>query len=225
MKLAICDDNEKERLEVAQIIKRHRPAWRCECFESGEALLDSYENGAMYDLVFLDIYMKLLNGLETAKALRRHDTHAALVFLTTSRDFAVESYQVQALSYLLKPIGEDALLDTLSRFETAFHPKSILIGERLFVARDIAYLESQDKKVVLHFKDKSRAELTAKLDEVERKLFACFLRCHRSFAVNMDAVSRVDGREFVLSTGERVPMRRQDAAELTARYFAYVTSL
>ncbi len=223
MRIAICDDCDKDREAVGGILRKEKPEWKITCFESGEDLLEAFEDGGLYDLIFLDIYMKWMDGMETARALRAKGLHTALVFLTTSSDFAVASYDVNALSYLLKPVEHIKMQELLRKFEENYRPKQICIGNRLYIVRDILYFESQDKKVNIYFKDNTHATLTAKLGDVEQQLVGgSFLRCHRSFIVHMDAVSRVDGGAFVLSTGARIPMRQQDIAKLTQQYFRYV---
>ncbi|MEG2624033.1 MAG: LytTR family DNA-binding domain-containing protein, partial [Clostridia bacterium] len=152
MNVAICDDDLRDGAQLKAILAARRREWRYESYASGEALLDACVRGAGFDLIFLDVFMDGMSGMEAAHALRRLDSRAALVFLTNSRDFAVESYEVEALSYLVKPIDEVKLMDVLRRFETTWRPKSILIGDRLFVVKDIVYMESKDKKVQFAFR-------------------------------------------------------------------------
>ncbi|MEG2136878.1 MAG: LytTR family DNA-binding domain-containing protein, partial [Clostridia bacterium] len=170
MNVAICDDDLRDGAQLKAILAARRREWRYESYASGEALLDACVRGAGFDLIFLDVFMDGMSGMEAAHALRRLDSRAALVFLTNSRDFAVESYEVEALSYLVKPIDEVKLMDVLRRFETTWRPKSILIGDRLFVVKDIVYMESKDKKVQFAFRGGSFAQITARLDEVEAQL-------------------------------------------------------
>lgn len=225
MKITICDDAPKEQQAVLDLLYRHRPQWQATCFASGEDLIDAVSDDKAFDLIFLDIYMGLLNGIETATALRAQGRYIPIIFLTTSRDFAVESYQVEALSYLVKPLDEGQFLAAIHRFETSFRPRQIRLGNQLVAVDDVLYLESQDKKVVAYLKDGTTATWTAKLDDVEEQLVGRqFLRCHRSFLINMDAVSRVAGRKFLLSNWVEIPIRRQDVGEIVERYYQYITN-
>ncbi len=225
MKIAVCDDNPREQQGIVELLYRHRPQWQATCFSSGEDLIEAVGDDKAFDLIFLDIYMHRLSGMETAEALRSMGCHTALVFFTTSRDFAVESYQVEALSYLVKPVEERQFLAVLHRFETSYRPRQIRLGNQLVAVDHILYLESQDKKVVAYLKNGTSTTWTAKLDDVEEGLMGKqFLRCHRSFLINMDAVSRVSGGKFLLSNRMEIPIRRQDVAEITQRYYQYITS-
>lgn len=117
MKVALCEDNQHERDYTKYMIYRFRPNWHIIEYKSGEDLIDAYENGKFYDIIFLDIYMDQLNGMDTAKLLRTKGINTAIVFLTSSADFAIESYEVRALSYLLKPITFEKFQELLEILE------------------------------------------------------------------------------------------------------------
>lgn len=224
MKIAICDDYPRTQQELIASLKAHKPTWKISIFKSGEDLIRTISEENYFDLIFLDIYMDKLNGIETAKALRNLSCYTAIIFTTTTRDFAVESYQVEALSYLVKPISERDLLIALARFEKHFHPSQVRLGNQLFPVPDVLYLESQDKKVIAHFRKGDTIEWTAKLSDVEHSLIgAQFLRCHRSYIINMDAVNSIISGSFQLSNGTKVPIRRQNVKEITNHYYRYIT--
>ncbi len=224
MKIAICDDYPKTQQELISVLKAHKPTWKMSIFKSGEDLIRNISDENFFDLIFLDIYMDKLNGIDTAKTLRNMSCHTAIIFTTTTRDFAVESYQVEALSYLLKPISETELLIAIARFEKHFHPAQVRLGNQLFPVPEVLYLESQDKKVIAHFRNEDTIEWTAKLNDVEPTLIGPqFLRCHRSFIINMDAVNNIISGAFQLSDGVKIPIRRQNVKEITNRYYRYIT--
>ena len=113
MLAAICDDDNTDRILVGKILqekmKNRREPLTIEYFECGEDLVEKYESGKQkYDLLILDIYMKYMDGMDAAKRIRRYDRNAAIIFLTTTPDYAVESYEVRATDYLLKPVSEGA---------------------------------------------------------------------------------------------------------------------
>lgn len=108
MKIAIVDDLELDAEQLSHLIlsymKEHRiPAAVPEIFSNGETFLASFTAGS-FDIVFLDIYMDGLSGMETARKIRALDASCRIVFVTTSPDFAVDSYDVNAAFYLLKPV-------------------------------------------------------------------------------------------------------------------------
>ena len=108
MRIAVCDDNAVFLQNAVQLIERWG-AERCVpievCpFENGDALIAA-NAAARFDVIFLDILMPMLSGMDTARELRQHDSAVRILFLTASPEFALESYEVKAQGYLLKPVA------------------------------------------------------------------------------------------------------------------------
>ena len=207
MRIALCDDDEAQREKLKAAVDRHlvsrgyRP--RYEEYAGGGPLVAA-----------------------VARKLREHDPTVPLVFLTVSREHAVESYEVQATSYLVKPAEPRKLAAVLDRVLPAASPRlAFRVGSarRYFDYRDIAYLESRDHAVLLHQADGSCHRSLAKLDDVADELRdPRFLRCHRSFVVNMDFI--VDVRnDFILRDGTCVPVRVKERRKMHEAYYRYFT--
>ena len=155
MLAAICDDDKTDRILVGKILqekmKNRREPLTIEYFECGEDLVEKYESGKQkYDLLILDIYMKYMDGMDAAKRIRRYDRNAAIIFLTTTPDYAVESYEVRATDYLLKPVSEGRMVEALNHFLEEHYPKvrqSLLMisgsSGRRIAYDDILYIESR----------------------------------------------------------------------------------
>ncbi|MEA5020178.1 MAG: LytTR family DNA-binding domain-containing protein [Gordonibacter sp.] len=228
MKIAICDDMSSQREALRKVLS----AWAFsrnvsfdiyEFTDGSDILEQSTVVLRTFDLIFLDIYMGQTNGIDTARALRERGVESSLVFLTASSDFAIEGYEVSALSYLVKPVRLEAFNAMMARFLQQYRPKSLFLGDRLFVIDDIVYAESNLKIVSFHFKDGAVAHVREKLDVVESRLTErSFLRCHKSYIVNMNYVARVKGGSFITTLEEIVPMRQKDAADLRKTYFEYL---
>ena len=229
-KIAVCDDVEVERY----VLKRQLMSYfqltgaKAEIREyvSGESLLADIEEGYIWpDLIFLDIYMGNLNGMDTARHLREMGVEAPIVFLTASPDFAVESYEVEAAGYLLKPAQEQqthAILQKLLREETR---KRISVKcKRQFrypYVDDMVYLESDRHTVRIHMTDGSELVTVDKLGELEKKIDdARFMRCHQSYLVNMAHIADV-AEDFIMSTGACVPIRVRGRREVVDAYNEY----
>lgn len=235
LKLAICDDMPQEREALRRFLESYfaQAGYEYEITEymCGEPLAADYEDGdGDFDLIFLDIFMGELNGLETAKKIRGHNETVPIVFLTTSPDFALEGYEVRAMGYLLKPLVQEkavALLDHFLREEYAESQKSLLIREGTHVMRlthrEIVYIASSNAVLLLHTEKGETHRLYRKLGELEAELGGFgFLRCHQSFLVNLEHVSETVQSEFMMSDGARVPIRRQDAKKMRDAYFEYL---
>ena len=119
LRIAVIDDLERDARQLADQISTymstHRiPADTPEIFPGGEEFLAGFIPG-VYDIIFLDIYMNGINGMETAKKIRLWDTSCHIIFVTTSSDFAVDSYEVKATYYLIKPTTEEQVSKALDR--------------------------------------------------------------------------------------------------------------
>lgn len=231
MRIALCDDDGAQRRELRAAVDRHLVArgyrTRFEEYAGGGPLVAEVAAGAdPFDLVFLDVYLEGEDGIAVARKLREHDPSVPLVFLTVSREHAVESYEVQATGYLVKPADPRKLAAVLDRVLPATSPRlAFRVGSarRYFDYRNIVYLESRDHAVLLHRSDGSCHRSLAKLDDVADELRdPRFLRCHRSFIVNMDFI--VDVRDdFILRDGTCVPVRVKERRKMHEAYYRYFT--
>ena len=119
MKIAICDDE----VAVSEVTKSLLQQWAIHqsislsvhCYENGDALILA-QKSECFDLIFLDVLMPLLNGIDTAKELRRQNQNVPIIFLTSSKEFAFDSYEVKALQYLLKPVSPNQLWSIMDDF-------------------------------------------------------------------------------------------------------------
>lgn len=228
MRIAICDDVSAQREALRKILRvwafsKNVPLDIFEFADGSEILEKNTAFLRALDLIFLDIYRGQINGIDTARALRERDVESSLVFVAASSHYAIEGYEVSALSYLVKPVRLESFNATMERFLQRYRPRSLFLGDRLFVMDDIVYAESSLKIVSFHFKDGTVAEVREKLDVVGSRLIGhSFLRCHKSYIVNMNYVVRVEGGSFVTTLEETVPMRQKDAADLRKTYFEYL---
>lgn len=229
MRIALCEDDEAQAEALRSAVERHLAARgmraRLDGFRDGNRMIDAVrEGGEPFSLVFLDVYLENSNGISTARALRGIDPAVPIVFLTVSREHAVESYEVHAADYLIKPVDPAAIARTLDRILPAVPPRlAFRVGpsRRFFAYGDIAYLESRDHAVLLHTVDGACHRGLAKLDDVQEELRdARFLRCHRSCIVNMDHIADVRD-DFILRDGTCVPVRVKERRKMHDAYYRY----
>ena len=213
MKIAIVEDEAALANELKQQLQR-LAEYEIIQYESGEQFLFDCAFSS-FDLVFMDIQMKQMNGLETAKALRQSDPHVAIVFLTNDPGFVFEGYEVDAIRYWLKPIDPRKLQQLLTTL-TIDQPYLLWNqnGELLkLYEADIYYLESDGHYVLCHHKQGVYRRKSSFKEECER-LSAAFLFCHRSYFVNLDHLYalRKDGLE--LDTHILLPVSRSCRGQL-----------
>lgn len=217
MLVAVCEDDKEERQEICGYIEAfcQKNGYACDLrsFDRGEALLGGTEEG--FDLVFLDIYLPGMSGIDTARALRARMPGCVLVLVTVSTQHALEGYEVEAVTYVVKPLSAEKMDKALALVRRVFDEHSRIIrvpaqgGPLELPLLEIRYVEVYDKAALFHLPG---GTVTARipLDEVERELGgAPFLRCHRSYIVNLTYVTGIEEERFLLREGDAVPIRRR----------------
>lgn len=228
--IVVCDDVEIERLLLKEILCQYFEEINEEVsiveYDSGETLIADVEEGYVaMDLLFLDIYMKKLNGMETARKLRQIQCKVPIIFLTASPDYAIESYEVQASGYLLKSFSKEKLMKLLNRILKTDMKRRVAIKNRRQYrypcTDDIMYIDSDKHNVTLHLSDGSEIITVDKLGEIEKRINEKrFLRCHQSYLVNMDYIKDVED-DFIMEDGTLVPIRVRGRKEILDTYYDY----
>lgn len=195
-------------------------------FRSGEEFLASWKPGA-YDLIVLDIFMDGMNGMDTAREIRRTDRDVRIVFATTSNEFASESYEVNACYYLHKPFGKERVKAMLDRIDLAQIEKmrTVQLPDGTAVRlRDIIYADYAAHCTVLHCKNGKNISLRANFSEIESLLCAypCFFIPSKGLIVNFHEVTSRNADTFTMSDGSRIPISRRKAKEVTDAYSTFL---
>lgn len=236
LNIAICDDMEMDRKHIEGLIQDYCTSLNCEIsimtFSSGEEINKHYiyEN-SRFDIIFLDIYMGGDNGIKTAQMIREVDMLVKIIFITTSVEHALDSFSVFPFNYLVKPIKKEIFNKV---FENAIltidkeKQKSITVKMddqiHTIFYKDIKYLDSAGKKINIHTKN-TIIHFYSKLDDVEAAIGdERFLRCHKSFLVNMDFISSVEDYSFILMDRIEVPIKQRAYANIKRRYYTYLTN-
>ncbi len=235
MRIAICDDDRQLLLQIRQLVDEYLSCSFVEgkvevsSFESSAHLIDQIESGKHFDIFLLDVIMPGTNGIELATAIRSNDPVAKIVFLTSSSEFAVESYSVEAFSYLLKPIQKDKLFSVL---EKAF--KGICIGQKQFILvktppflskvffDELVYVEVLGRTVCLHQKGGITLESTSAFSQIEADLLVDkrFIKPHRSYVVNLDYVKDLSHYGFTTTSGIFIPVSRNVLKNVKQAYIS-----
>lgn len=219
LRIGICDDSADARIALRAALERaldRRRSGEASFFEfsSGEGLLRWMEKHAgELDLVFLDVEMGDLDGMETARRLRAADEGLQLVFVTGYTDYVFDGYAVGALGYLMKPPKPEQLDGVLDRGLEA----RLREGDAAFICRSGETLYRIPKKTILYFAS-DRRQVTCvsanrtyvfygKLDDVERTVGEDFVRVHQRYLVRTAAVDRMEGSQVFIGE-ETIPVSR-----------------
>lgn len=226
MKIAICDDEEYYLNRIYQYMCEE-PDCSSECFNASSALLKKYEAGERYDILFLDIQMEPMNGIELAKEIRHFDANVIIVFMTSYLEYAPAGYEVNAFRYLLKPISYDDISHVMSdiREKNRALQKVIFKApqcELILNIDDILFFETDDKETTIHYSTDTfviRKGLNELLSELPQLLF---FRIHRKYVVNLSRVREYDEKHLTLDSGQTLPISRRKSSEFRKELKNYI---
>lgn len=235
MRVALCDDEEQQLAQTEAVLAEYgalRSALplTVTSFTSGITLLEHMRNKEGFDLYLLDMIMPGENGIELGEEIRALDQVGPIVYLTSSPDFAVDSYRVKAADYLLKPVKKDRLFRTLDETAAALARKQwefVTIKTREGLRRVpldfVVYAELVGRCVHYRLSDGTTVEgmsLRGAFQEAVAPLltYPQFLLCAASFLVNLDFVEMVEQGGLRLVDGGRLPLSRALRAQVTNRW-------
>ena len=223
MNVLICDDIRDEGLELA--IRSSGFRTKCHYFSRASGVLSHIEAGAKVDVCFLDINMPEMNGIELARQIRRiekdRNTEAhEIVFVSASNEYAAESFEVNAFSYLLKPLMPRKVKSILQRIIGIKRAKDlsgipILTKNmtRFLYFHEISFIEVMNYRVYFHLVDGTHFAITSTLGALLPKIVEDrrFAQCHRSFVVNMNDTKIIQDNFVVMHSGKQIPISRKYA--------------
>lgn len=227
-RIAICDDRDEDAA-FAQHILEHWAAARqtvvyTEHFPSAESFLFRYEEDKAWDILLLDIEMGTMDGITLARRLRAENDSVQIIFITGYADFMSEGYDVSALHYLIKPVREDKLFAVLDRASVRKAAPVLLLpvdGEMLRLPlSEIHYIEAFSHKVSIVTRE-TTFQSKQTISEMAQQLDDSFLRCHRSYLVNLRHIARLSKTEIVLDSGQKLPLSRSAAPHVHKAFVSY----
>lgn len=240
--IALCDDEAAELKKTEKLLSDYEKEhcgldFRIRRFENADGLLSSVtEENYIPDMIFMDIYMpdesgaSYPRGIEAAKKLRSMDYGGKIVFLSTSREHALEAFDVDAIQYIVKPVSENkmfSVLDGLLKDIEEEREKYILLEiERKLVrvpVNDIVYCEAQGKTQCLYLADGTHCILRMTMAEIYEQLspYQEFVRVGAGFVVNLDRMVSLDAKEVHMENGMKIYLPRGAHRTLREQYFRY----
>ena len=225
MHIMICDDEAAIREQMKQLILKEDENAVIHEVASGEELLQSTQ----MDILFLDIQMEGMNGLDIAKRLRKAGWTMPVIFITGIKDYVFDAFEVEALGYLLKPIDEEKFLQVYRRAaaklekESSEEPLLFTTQKMTYSIKpsQIFYVENDRKKVNLHTAD-GVVILYSSMQEMEKRLGEGFFRCHRGFLVNLAHIAGYNGDSIRVDNGDTVYLARDKYHVFTKVYAEYL---
>lgn len=231
MKAAIIDDMERCRKDLKTCLCRYlnehyageTPTIRE--FSSGEEFLSHFQPEA-WDVIFIDQYMEGLSGIDTARRIRERDRLAALVFVTTSKSHAIESYGVRACGYLVKPYDYGGFENTmeLAGVEKIRGARFIWVEQEKILLREILWCDKDEHYTQIHTDRRGVLRFRLPFGVLVRLLvpYPQFLPCYKGCMVNAQRVERIDALAFLMDNGASVSFARREKKKLEGLYSSYL---
>lgn len=228
--IAICDD-EKDFVEhlTGLLLQYSRDTGReikITAYFDGMELIEKYDT--TIDLIFLDICMKMVNGLHAAERIRQMDENVGIIFLTTLTQYGLEGYKYQATNYIIKPLKYVRLKSEMDKFirrRQKDETPSLVIandtGKYKVSLKSIRYIETYNRNLMFHTENENIICYKS-MKEVEKQLAdRSFVRCHTSYIVNLFYVKGIKKLDIELNTGETIPVSQPKRKEFMERLADY----
>ena len=232
MQIGICDDQKEIREMMMDKVKAFYPTEHIQSYPSGQALLDALH---LPDILFLDIQMPKMNGMETARELRKRNQQMIIIFVTVTQDYVFQSFDVGAFHYLVKPFDDAKFAEVLQNAVKQFqereryrmHSKkelpSLMVtakGEHIIIPlENIVYAEVFNRKITIHTID-TDIEYYGKMKELEEKTGDDFFRSHRAYLINFHYIRKYDATTIYLQKGQAL-IAKQNYQDFVKSYLRF----
>lgn len=239
MKITICDDTLSDLTNTETVIKKYAKRNNIiidiEKHNHPASLINQVSfKPEEYRIFFLDIVMQK-NGIDVAKEIRNYCKDAIIVFTTSSKEFAIDAFEVNAYHYLLKPLNQKKVFECIDKiihltlnttpnvFQIKTNDKNILTID----VKDVSYIESISRRIAIHLKNEEvimSTSLRAKfLESIPFDYENCnFINCHASYIVNMNDIKGISDKSFTLKNGENIPISKNLFSQVKKTYIQYL---
>ena len=228
IRIAIVDDEKVIREQIKKLVEKKQNDCEIDTYGTGEDLLKA---DSVYDIIFLDIQMNGMNGIDTARALRQKADNTVLIFITSVKEYVFDAFDVATFHYLIKPIEENKFWEVCDRAVLEVTKKKQNPSGQIFIKTrsqsitleqsDVLYIESRAKKVEIHTKT-NIVEAYAAISELEKQLVGSFYRCHRGYLVNMAFIAGYENDSITLNNGETIILSKDKYSEFVKVYMRYL---
>ena len=232
--VAMCDDNINELSNMVHLLNDYRTSKHLNCdyavFQNGFDLVSALEKGKTFDLYCLDIIMPAFMGIELAKEIRLYDKNAPILFFTSSPEFALESYSVNAVNYVLKPLTRGKFFGTLDmvlermriQSDDALIVKSNEGIQRILLS-NLVYAEVMGRTIFYYLLSGKVIKCAGSFASVTESLLMhrCFMKPHRSYIVNMRYIDTIENNKIMLQIVSSIPIAQGKTREMKELYLAF----
>ena len=231
--IVVCDDEKcmsnKIKKLAEDFFRKKKTDISIVEYSSGEELLKSNER---IDILFLDIGMQGMDGIETGRMLRAHGYNGFLVFITVLKEMVFQSFEVQPFDYLVKPVQEEHFEKTMERLfhsiQDRLSPEKVNLlvqkgcESNIISFQDIICCEIIDRKVYLYLASGEIIDYYERIENLEKKLDGRFFRCHRSYLINLNHLKSYRNNTAYMADGKEIPVSRLRSKEFSKVILQYM---
>ena len=233
IRIAICDDekhmSDHIRAFVSDFFRKKNREIQLRTFSSGEELLN-YDG--QIDILFLDIQMKGMDGLKTARKLRAGKFRGFLIFITVLKEMVFQSFEVEPYDYLVKPVDEKQFEKTMERLYASMQNNgedSLLVQKgyegRIILKDEIVFCEVIDRKIYLNLASGEVVDYYERIENLETKLGSHFFRCHRSYLISLEHLKGYKSGTAYMDNGREIPVSRLRSREFSGVVLQYMKNM
>ena len=229
MKIAYCDDEKIQGVYLKNAIAQWESQNKVPCeltiYGSAEEMLFENPDTFPFDIIILDIELDRMNGIELARIIREVDKHVLIAFLSNSREYVFQGYEVQAVRYFVKPLSGEQLFPVLDMVShTSVQKQYIIIGSGGEKVKldfdDIIYVEALGHYIHI-YTEKTNYEVKMNMNEITEKLKGCFISTHRSYLANLHHIERITKTECCLKGGYTIPVSRSAYKQVNQEFIDF----
>lgn len=241
MKIVVCDDNRRDLAEIDGLLAKYKKSntdarFDVVQFTDSTTLYQKIQEENDGDIYLLDMIMENKTGIDLGSLIQRMDGQSAIIYITSSNDYALEAYHVHAIRYLLKPIREELFFEALdyaisnlsrTKKDAVFQVKTKK-GLMSIPYPRIEYVENYSRTLNIHLTNKTNIQsifLRKSFDEEIQPLAEDkrFLHVHKSFLVNMDHIDQLTQKTILMESGKEIPVSKAKASDVKKDYLMYVS--
>ena len=213
--VGICDGDTGARIMLSDFIKQYKEdtglSVQVLAYNNGEKLLRHYPLDM--DLIFLEVPLIGMSGIETAHKIREIDKNVGIVFLTSVLSHVFEAYEVRANNYLIKPLKYSRFLKEVEkarerRGQNRFFIEKNDSGVYKIYTKEIRYIETDKQNTLIHTENEKIVSYKRMKTHDEALFELCFVRCHTGFIVNLLYFKKLEQSDLILNDGTRIPISR-----------------
>ena len=227
MRIAVLDDDREEVFKLNEMIFHISGNYRVDRFTEGKDLLKEVENGAVYDLLLCDVYMKGENGIEIAKQIKAMCPQTPVAFITSSREHAVDAFSIDAVHYLVKPVTQEDIVEVFRRLQNKTEPRRTLTVRidrvvNVLYQDEIIRVEGHGHNIEIICSDNTVYSIRKPFKEMNELLDETFIQIKKGVTLNMRHILRMTYKDCTCRDGKIYLLRRDQAKEIRTKFYDFV---